>query len=257
MELYRKLSYIGAVVDIVADSCIDADFDIVDDATDEEIDTHPFMQLLKKPNEYDSRTEFLSAHYHWRKGTGNSYWWLNRASASVPPDEIFILLPSKIIPVPDGKMGLRGYMYYPGNGLEIPLETWEVVHFKSWNPTSRYIGLSAIESLAMTAEGALAAQEWNTRLFAENNARLPGVLAFAEQINDTDWRKMKEDVADSAAKRNNMMLRGVGKGGVEWMQAAVSQREMEFLEGPDRSMREIYDRLAPGLYNMLTSNASL
>lgn len=255
-HLYRTLSYIGTVVDIVGDACVDTDLDIIDKTTEKENDDHPLMQLLDNPNPYDSRTEFLGAHYRWRKISGNSYWFLNRASAKVAPDEIWILPPAKIIPVPDGRMGLRGYLYRPGNGAEIPLETWEVMHFKSFNPFSRYLGLSAIESLAMTAEGAKAAQEWNTRLFAENNARLPGILAFAEMIQDADWDKMKKEVANAAAKRNNMMLRGVGKGGVEWMQGSATQREMEFLEGLDRSMREIYDRLAPGLYNMLTSNSS-
>ncbi len=255
-DLYRKLSYIGTVVDIVSDACVDADFDIVN-ANEMEDDTHPFIKLLDKPNEYDSRSEFLRGHFSWRKVSGNSYWFLNRASENVAPDEIWILPPSKIVPVPDGRMGLRGYLYTPGNGAEIPLEPWEVLHFKSFNPFSRYLGLSSIESLAATSYGALAAQEWNTRLFAENNARLPGIMAFSEYIQDPDWEKMKQDVRDAAKKRNNMMLRGVGKGGVEWMQAAATQREMEFLAGLQLNKQDIYDRLAPGLYNMLTSNSSL
>jgi HK97 family phage portal protein len=256
-DLYRKLSYIGTVVDIVANACVNADFDIINTADGQEDDNHPLAKLLDRPNPFDSRTEFIRAHYAWRMVSGNSYWFLNRASANVPPDEIWILPPSKIIPVPDGTMGLRGYLYTPGNGAEIPLEPWEVCHFKSFNPSSRYLGLSAIESLAMTSYGAIAAQEWNTRLFADNNARLPGILAFAEMIQDGDWQKMKAEVADSAKKRNQMMLRGVGDRGVNWIQGTATQREMEFLEGLDRSMREIYDRLAPGLYNMLTANSSL
>lgn len=255
-DLYRKLSYIGTAADMRAEACIDNDFDI-EDANGEEIEGHPLEQLLYHPNPFDSRTEFLRGHFMWRIVTGNSYWFLNRANENAEPDEIWLLPPSKIIPVPDGRMGLRGYLYTPGDGSQIPLEPWEVIHFKSYNPFSRYLGLSVIESLAMTANGAIAAQEWNTRLFAENNARLPGILAFSDMINDTDWKKLKQEVSDSASKRNNMMLRGVGKGGVEWMQGAVSQREMEFLDGLDRSMREIYDRVAPGLYNMLTSNSSL
>jgi len=255
-DLYRKLSDIGTVIDAVANSCAEADFDIVD-ADGVEYDDHPLALKLERPNEYDSRTEFMRAHYSWRKITGNSYWFLNRPSAKVAPDEIWILPPSKIIPVPDGKMGLRGYLYYPGNGAEIPLEPYEVIHFKSFNPFNRWLGLSAVESLGIMAYGSLAAQEWNTRLFAENNARLPGILAFAEMVNDSDWEKLKKDVADSAKKRNQMMLRGVGQGGVNWMQGASSQKDMEFLAGLDHTTRQIYDRLAPGFYNILTPNATL
>ena len=253
-DLYRKLSYIGTVVDMTADACIDSDFDVTDDAGVES-ETHPFVMLLDDPNPFDSRTEFLRAHFAWRKISGNSYWYLNRTNENVAPDEIWILPPSKIIPVPDGKMGLRGYLYTPGNGDQIPLEPYEVLHFKSFNPNSRYLGLSAIESLAFTATGALASQEWNTRLFAENNARLPGILAFAEMIQDSDWEKMKASVQDATKKRNQMMLRGVGKGGVEWMQASATQREMEFLEGLQMSKQDIYDRLAPGLFSAMQTSA--
>ena len=86
-DLYRKLSYIGTVVDVVADSCVDADFDITNEEEQED-DNHPFIKLLDKPNPYDSRTEFLRAHFAWRKVSGNSYWYLNRTSATVAPDEI-------------------------------------------------------------------------------------------------------------------------------------------------------------------------
>ena len=137
-NLYRTLSYIGTVVDIVADACIDSDFDIVDlDGIESE--DHKFVQLMENPNPFDSRTEFLRAHFAWRKTAGNSFWFLNRASENVPPDEMWILPPSNITPVPDGKMGLRGYLYMPGNGMEIPLEPWEVIHFKSFNPFSALV----------------------------------------------------------------------------------------------------------------------
>ncbi len=254
-DLYRKLSYIGTVVDIVTQACIAADIDVVD-INGVEDDNHPFIRLLANPNPYDSRTEFLRGHFAWRLITGNSYWWLNRSSETADPDEVWILPPSKIIPVADGTMGLKGYLYTPGDGSQIPLEPWEVIHFKNFNPFNRYLGLSAIESLAITAYGAIAAQDWNTKLFAENNARLPGILAFKQMISDPDWERIKRDATDNAKKRQNMMLRGVGDG-VEWIQSAVSQREMEFLAGLDSSKRDIYDRLAPGLYNMLTANSSL
>lgn len=253
-KLYRNLSYVGTVVDIIADACIDADFDIVD-KDDKENDEHPLIKLLDKPNPFDSKTEFLRAHFAWRKISGNSYWYLNRASENVPPDDIWLLPPNMINPVPDGRMGLRGYKYSPGNGAEIALEPYEVLHFKSFNPFSRYVGLSAFQSLAVIGYGAIAAQEWNTRQFADNNARLPGILAFAEMVQDTDWQLMKKEVQEASKKKNNMMLRGVGKGGVEWMQSAATQKEMEFLAGLDMNKKDIYERLAPGLYSMLDNNS--
>jgi hypothetical protein len=99
-------------------------------------------------------------------------------------------------------------------------------------------------------------QEWNTRLFKENNARLPGILAFADFVQEPEWGNIKRDTREKAAKREMMMLRGAGKGGVEWLQNAVSHRDMEFLEGRKFTKEEIWGALAPGLSSMLAVNAT-
>jgi hypothetical protein len=43
---------------------------------------------------------------------------------------------------------------------------------------------------------------------------------------------------------------------VQWLQNAVSQREMEFLAGRRDNQREIWNTLAPGLFSMLYENAT-
>jgi len=58
-----------------------------------------------------------------------------------------------------------------------------------------------------------------------------------------------------ASKRNNMMLRGVGEKGVNWMQGGATQREMEFLAGLTMNKQDIYDRLAPGLFSAMQTSA--
>jgi len=257
-HLYRTLSWIGTAIDITAQSAAVVPGSVMqnDGEKKREVLNHAFEQLLRKPNPEDSRYEFLLATFMHRKLNGNAYWWLNCANGHAAPDEIWLIPPSKITPVPDGRMYLRGYLYGPGDGREIPLEPWEIVHFKSPNPFNRFLGLSAIESLAVVGMSDVEMQKWNARLFGENNARLPGILAFAEFIQDADWERLKKEAGDASKKRQNMMLRGVGKGGVEWMQAASSQKDMEFLEGRDFTKREIYDRLAPGLSSKLDVNST-
>lgn len=257
-HIYRTLSWVGTAVDILAQTAAvtPARVMTINNEKRNEVTNHDFERLLNKPNPEDSRFELLNATFQSRKLNGNAYWWLNRSSENAPPDEIWLIPPHMITPVPDGRMYLRGYLYDPGDGREIPLEPWEIVHFKSPNPFNRFLGLSALESLAVVSMSDIEMQKWNARLFGENNARLPGILAFAEMIQDADWKRMKREVGDAANKRQNMMLRGVGKGGVEWMQAASSQKDMEFLDGRAFTKREVYDRLAPGLSSKLDVNST-
>lgn len=258
-DLYRKLSWVLQAVEITANAGAVSRFDVKRIIANEEpkdIPNHPFETLLQRPNPLDSRFEFLVATIEMWKLTGNCYWWLNRESEFDPPSEMWIIPSHMIQPVPDGKMFIRGYLYWPGNGMEIMLPPHEIVHFRRNNPFSRFIGLSAIEAIALVARGDLSMQEWNTRLFAENNARLPGILTFEQMIADPTWEKIKADTREAARKRELLMLRGVGGGGVHWMQNAVAQKDMEFLAGRQFNKEEIYNTLAPGLYSMLSENAT-
>jgi hypothetical protein len=68
--------------------------------------------------------------------------------------------------------------------------------------------------------------------------------------------KLKEEVRESAKKRDMMLLRGVGEGGVNWLQNAVSQKDMEFLSGRKANKEEIFSTLAPGAASILDVNAT-
>lgn len=258
-DLYRTLSWVLLAVDITASAGSLTPFSVarvVSEKEPKDIPNHPFEQLLQSPNVMDSRYEFLYATIAFLKLAGNSYWWLNSKDENTPPDEMWIIPPQMIKPVPDKYMYLRGYMYYPGTGAEIFLEPHEIVHFRRFNPASRFVGLSAIESIALVAAGDLGMQKYNTTLFSNNNGRLPSVMTFENMVADPTWEKIKSDTREAAKNREMLMLRGVGQGGVQWLQNAVTQREMEFIAGRKFNKEEIMTTIAPGSYTMLSENAT-
>jgi HK97 family phage portal protein len=257
-ELYQRLSWVSTAVEMTAQTGALATFSVFELEGEEkkEIINHPFELLLQKPNPVDSRFEFLRASYAARKLTGNCYWWLNKIMEKEPPSEIWFIPPDRITPVPDKNLYLKGYSYDPGGGQLIALLPDEIVHFRRYNPNNRFVGLSAIESLAVVAIGDMKMQDWNTRLFGQNNARLPGVLSFADMIPDAEWKRMLEEAEDKAAKRQIMMLRGVGTGAVTYQNIAANPKDMEFLAGRTMNKEEIWSVLAPGLVSMLDKNAT-
>ncbi len=257
-DLYRRLSWVNIAVGTVARSCAGTALSVKKMVGEDEKDiaNHPFELLIQKPNPKESRFQLLESTFSYQALTGNAYWWLNRPNENAAPAEIWSIPSHKMEPVPDERLYLKGYIYDPGDGGYITLEPWEVVHFRNFNPLNEFVGLSPIEALATIAVGDLQMQDWNTRLFGENNARLPGIMAFADPINDTEWDKLKKDSVDKANMRSNMMLRNIGPGGVQWIQAAQSQRDMEFLKGRQFNKEEIYSIYAPGLASVLAINAT-
>jgi len=257
-RLYRQLSWVHTAVSMIARSAAVVPFSVSELVNEETtgIVNHEFEILLNYPNPLMSRYELLEATASFRALTGNAYWWLNRPSPDAPPVEIWLLPSYMVQPVPDEQMYLKGYLFEPGGGDSVFLQTWEITHFKTFNPLSTFVGLSPIEALATIAVGDLKMQEWNRSLFADNNARLPGILAFADPIKDPVWEVVKKDTEESAKTRQIMMMRNIGKGGVQWLQNSVSHRDMEFLAGREFTKEEIFSVYAPGLSSMLAVNAT-
>lgn len=259
-ELYQRLSWVQAAVTGVARTAATTPFGVSElngERTDA-VENHPFELLLRRPNPNQSRFELLEATISFHALTGNAYWWLNRANGKAPPDEIWIIPPHRITPVPDGRLFLRGYMYESDNGEKVPLERHEIVHFKRFHPHNSFVGLSPIEALAVVAAGDMAMQKWNTNYFGKDNAKVPGALAFSDPIEDDAWKKLKADVAaqHGGTERRLMMLRNAGKGGVQWISMSMSQRDMEFLNGRTFNKEEIFSIYAPGYASMLAVNAT-
>ena len=263
LNLYRLQTWIQNAVDIPAKMAAATRFNVLEMQGEETrpIKNHEFERLLMRPNPLESRFEFLRATFSWLNALQDCYWWLNTLNETSPIDELWIIPVQQIAPVPDGNMGIRGYLYDPGDGTTpIPLEEWEVVHFKGWNPGNKYVGLSPLEALAMDAKGDLAAQRYNTAFYDKDNAKASGILAFADSFTEQGkWDRLvaQRNESHGGTKNNRiMMLRGVGTGGVQWLQTQLTNVDIQYLQQRQFTKEEIYDRLAPGLASALAINAN-
>ena len=260
-NLYASLSWIQDATAALAQTIAAAKFEVQQRGRDElrAVRNHPFELKLEQPNEYASDFELVRDTVAWLTITGNCYWWLNRAGADVEPDEIWIIPSYQIQPVPDGNMGVAGYEYNPGNDRKIPLEVWEVVHFKTFNPLSRYVGLSLIQALALDSLADLGAQKYAASFYDKGNAKMAGILAFADNIEPGRWQRLQADWREQtggAQAKRMAMLQNVGAGGVQWISTQLNHAETQFLEQRTFTKEEIYARIAPGLASILAVNAT-
>lgn len=260
LELFARLSWVEIAVGHVARQVAGIPLGIMALEGEKriEIDNHPFELLLRQPNPSQSRFEFLEALMSYWAVSGNGYAWLNKANEQAPPEEMWVIPSHRMRPIPDERMYIQGYMYDTGHGEELPIDPWEVMHIKRYNPLNQYVGLSPIEALAIIAEGDLAAQRYNTNYFSKDNAKASGIVAFASPITNPDWEKIKDDwrKQHGGTKRNLLMLRNTGDKGVNWVSTAMTQKDMEFLSGREFTKREIFAMFAPGLASWLDVNST-
>lgn len=254
----QSVSWVAIAVNAIASYAVVQDIHVkkVTGGREVEVEAHPFEVMLEQPNPDMSRAELIRATIGSKKLTGNAYWWLNAASERAAPDEIWLLPSDRVRPIPDERMYIKGYEYEGNTKMVLP--PWQVVHFRNWHPTLPFGGLSDIEALAVTVEGDWKMNRWNLDLFAEDNAKFPGVLTFASPIPDPQWELIKQEFKDDhgGTRRRLRMLRGVGDGSVNWVQTLMTPKDIEFLSGRQFNREEILALMAPGLGNMLAINAT-
>jgi len=254
--LYQKLTWIATAIDVLANAAASSDYGVYQRQGEDKqaIVNHAFEIKLDQPNPLQSRFEFWRDYFSYRILTGNVYLFLNRPGPTAPPDELWVVPTQFIKPVPDGKSYLLGYLVTPGVGRPEPLETWQISHNKSFNARNQFVGLSALTSLATPASAEMAEEQWEANFWGKDNAKIPGLIAFADMVNDTEWERLKKEKDENwggLERRGPMMLRGVGRGGVEWLQMTLSARDLQVIDKRKFTKEEIYSRLAPGLAAML------
>lgn len=265
-KLYAMSTWISTAIDHVAQIGSAAEFSVYktgaltdSDADDEDQPNHPLELLLRRPNPSQSGGEFMRDVLSWRKAAGNAYIFKNTPGEFVPPSELWVVPSTMIVPVPDGQSYIRGYKFSPpGNQQPIALMPWEIVHLKSFNPLNPFVGLSDLQSLALDAFADIEQQKWNLNLFGKNAGKFPGIIAFKHMIAQGEWDKLLQQRDEEWGGNNRasaMMLRGVGDL-VQYIPAAATQKEMEFLAGRGFAKEEIFGKLAPGLASILAVNAT-
>jgi HK97 family phage portal protein len=257
--LYRRVTWVNSGLEIYSALCAATALNVmkVNGQDEKDIPNHPFEMLLDNPNELQSRFEFMQATFAFLRLVGNCYWWINPMTTGEPA-EIWVMLPNCMTPIPDGNLFLSGYEYKPGNGQTYTIPVEQVVHFKSFNPSSLFVGLGKGEPLYTTAETDTQMVRYNANLFGKNNAKIEGALAFKDFVANPEWDKLKLEVKTQwgGTNRNGpLLLRGAGTG-VNWIAMASTQQEMQFLESRNMSREEIWAVLAPGLASMLSVNAT-
>lgn len=211
-----------------------------------EIEDHPVLLLLQRPNpeqDYASLIKALVSNYLI---TGNGY--LERTGEDAPERmELYAWRPDRVTIVPreDGMIG--AYEYRAGGGvkkLEVDPDRGKrpVLHLKTFNPTDDWMGMSPLDACAYAIDITNTAAKWNLGIL--NNSGAPsGAFVFApkdgdQSLSDPQIEQMRRQIDDMTSP-NGRHRPLVLDGGFDWKQMGLNPEQMQFVEGADRAAREI------------------
>lgn len=197
---------------------------------------HPLERLLANPNPFMSRFELLEATVGTLELAGNAYWYL-AGDARGRPAGIWPLRSDRVRIVPDAGGYVKGYVYEI-DGVQVPLEPVEVVHFKRWHPLNDYYGLSALTAARLAVQTDRAMGEWNRSTFGQDYGVPAGIVSIKEFVSDADFERIKREWRESygGPGRRTAFMRG---GGVEWQPVGLSHTDLDFLQGRQANRDEI------------------
>lgn len=192
----------------------------------EEVDKHPALTVLNKPNDFYSRGEFIYAASQHYDLTGEFWWVVARARGISVPLELWPVRPDFMEPVPGGKF-LKGYVYKNG-GEKIPLELDDVIFQRRQSPLDAYRGISPVGSLIFDLEGERAASRWNA-MFFQNGAIPGGVVEIDEMVPDHEFEAMQRHwKSQHQGVHNAHRVAFLEKG--KYKEIKYTNKDMDFVE---------------------------
>lgn len=199
-------------------------------------DTHPLVKLLKRPNRFQSRQEFVNTVDMSRDLTGEAFLQLDRGpSGTGTPQAIYCLpifdedsmtvVPNRNLePTEDGY--IEGYIYRV-RGQEIPFLASEIIHIKEPNPFNPLRGLSPLRAGAMSTELEKSSKQYNLALF-RNSARLEGHWESEDGISETK-RKRLEKLLNARFKGAKNVGKRLLMSGVKFVSTQLPPKDVEWL----------------------------
>ncbi len=213
-----------------------------------EVDAHPLLQLLARPNAAQTERELFENLYAFLMVAGNAYAEL--VTLDQTPRELFALRPDRMAVVPS-KAGWPESFEYSVGGQSVRMPRENVLHIKMFNPTDDHYGLAPMEAAARSIDTHNAASSWNKAML-DNAARPSGALVFAagdSTLTSEQFDRLKTELESTYQGAANAGRPMILEGGLDWKEMGFSPKDMEFIEAKNIAAREI--ALAFGVPPML------
>ncbi len=220
-----------------------------------ELDDHPLLQLLKKPNAHQSGADLLEALYGHLLVSGNAY--AEAVTVDGVVRELYALRPDRMSVVPDAS-GWPAAFEYAANGRTVRFNQEgdgrlpPILHVASFHPLDDYYGFPPLEAAQVSLDVHNAANAWNKALL-DNAARPSGALVYKGEgnsnLSEEQFERLREELQANFSGSTNAGRPLLLEGGLSWQTMSLTPKDMDFMQLKNGAAREI--ALAFGVPPML------
>jgi len=198
----------------------------------EEVDTHPALELLRRPNSQFSFYQMKKLFAMQSVLVGEAFWHYDSETKKLYP-----LVPdASFVATTDAKGFLSGYKRKAGSGEQVfTLE--EIIHFQTKiDPADMYNVVPATKAIAKLYDMDNEARIWNLSFF--KNHGIPSFLLFAKS-KIANFDKFKKEFKEDFRGSKNAHKTAVADVELGKVDLSNTQKDMEFNTMLDRTDRQI------------------
>ncbi len=220
-----------------------------------ELDDHPLLKLLAKPNAHQSGTDLLEALYGHLLVSGNAYAEAVAVDGAIR--ELYALRPDRMSIVPDAS-GWPAAFEYSANGRTVRFNQEAegpvppILHVAAFHPLDDYYGFPPLEAAQVSLDVHNAANAWNKALL-DNAARPSGALVYKSEngsnLSEEQFERLRDELQANFSGATNAGRPLLLEGGLSWQTMSLSPKDMDFMQLKHGAAREI--ALAFGVPPML------
>jgi HK97 family phage portal protein len=196
----------------------------------QEISSPAYSPVLRKPNHFQNRIQFLESWVLSKLQSGNAYILKERDARSVVVG-LYVLDPNRVHPL----VSEDGAVFYrlstdniSGLPSEVIVPAREVIHDRFNCMFHPLVGISPIYANGLAAMQGLNMQTLSARLF-KNNARPSGILTAPGSVNEADVARLKIWFEQNFGGDNVGRVAVVGNG-LKYEKMAITAVEGQMIE---------------------------
>jgi len=219
-----------------------------------EVDAHPLLDLLRRPNPRMTGGALIEAVASHLLVAGNAY--VEAVTLEGRLRELHVLRPDRVrvVPGPDGWPEAFDYVLAGRTvriAQDVPVaggqgqgagqgEVPPILHLTSFNPLDDHYGFAPLEAAAQALDLHNAASAWNKALM-DNAARPSGALIYGGTgtLTDEQFERLKSELEASFQGAANAGRPLLLEGGLDWRPLSLSPKDMDFEAARNAAAREI------------------
>jgi HK97 family phage portal protein len=208
-------------------------------------DSHPVLDLIRRPNPAQGRAEMFEAIYGHLLLSGNAYVEAVPGLSKLP-GELHVLRSDRmaLVPGPDGWP--MAYDYTVGgrkHRFAMSEDNQPICHIKTFHPADDHYGFSPLQAAAVAIDVHTSASAWSKALL-DNAARPSGAIVYKGADGQAQLSTDQYDRLVSEMEMHHQGARNAGRpmlleGGLDWKPMGFSPSDMEFQKTKEAAGREI------------------